>query len=76
MELRVKFQGEREAELAQAAASAGQAPEQFIEETMARVLSNRARYLAAVQEGIDQADRGEFIEHEEVVENVERILRS
>ena len=41
-----------------------------------RVLENDVRYRAAVREGIAQADRGEFIEEEEMNDRLERMLRS
>jgi predicted transcriptional regulator len=35
-----------------------------------------AKFRADVREGIAAADRGEFVEHEEVWANVEKILQS
>jgi hypothetical protein len=36
--------------------------------------AQREQYIKAVEEGIACADRGEFIEHEEVVARIEKIL--
>jgi predicted transcriptional regulator len=41
-----------------------------------RLLDEDERFRAAVREGIAAADLGEFVEHEEVWANVEKILRS
>ena len=41
-----------------------------------RLLREEARFRAAVREGIEQADRGEFIEEEEMDERFEQMLRS
>ena len=41
-----------------------------------RLLAEDARFRAAVREGIEQADRGEFIEEEEMDARFEQMLRS
>ena len=41
-----------------------------------RLLEEDARFLAAVREGIAQADRGEFIEEKEMDVRLEQMLRS
>ena len=41
-----------------------------------RVLEEDARFRAAVRHGIAQADRGEFIEEEEMDARFEEMLRS
>jgi predicted transcriptional regulator len=41
-----------------------------------RLLEQDARFRAAVREGIAQADRGEFIEEEEMDARIERMLNS
>ena len=41
-----------------------------------RLLEEDAHFLAAVREGIAQADRGEFIEEEEMEARIERMLNS
>jgi predicted transcriptional regulator len=40
------------------------------------VLEENDRFRAAIREGVAAADRGDFVEHEEVWVNVEKILRS
>lgn len=41
-----------------------------------RLLEEDTRFRAAVREGIAQADRGEFIEEEEMDARLEQMLRS
>jgi hypothetical protein len=41
-----------------------------------RLLEQDARFRAAVREGISQADRGGFIEEEEMDARIERMLNS
>ena len=41
-----------------------------------RLLQEDARFRAAVRKGIEQADRGEFIEEEEMDARVERMFHS
>jgi predicted transcriptional regulator len=45
---------------------AGTDAERLVKEAALRLLQEDARFRAAVREGIDQADRGEFIEQEEM----------
>jgi predicted transcriptional regulator len=66
--MEVHFTPEQETQLSQIAAHAGT--------DALRLLQEDARYLAAVREGIAQADRGEFIEEEEMDARLEQMLRS
>ena len=72
----MRFSPEIEAELARRAAVSGKDPVEVAEELITTALTNEARFLAGVERGRQAAARGEFIEHQEVVERVERILRS
>jgi predicted transcriptional regulator len=40
------------------------------------MLEDQARFIAGVQRGIEQADRGEFVEHKDVVNRIDRLFRS
>lgn len=62
----VHFTPEQQARLAQIAGQAGTAPERLVVDVVARYLDEEARFLAAVQKGIAAADRGEFLEEEEM----------
>ena len=46
-----------------------------MKDTVARMLEkNQARFIAGVQRGIEQADRGEFVEHKDVLSRIDRLL--
>ena len=49
---------------------------QQVKNAALRLLQEEARFRAAVREGIAQADRGEFIEEEEMDARLEEMLRS
>lgn len=74
--MEVRFTPDTEARLAQFAASEGKDAAQVVEETIARVLDQRAQFLDAVERGIAAADRGELIEHQAVKASIERLLKS
>jgi predicted transcriptional regulator len=70
----VHFTPEQEAQLAQIASLAGTEPERLVKDAALRLLHEDARFRAAVREGIAQADRGQFIEEEEMDARLERML--
>jgi predicted transcriptional regulator len=74
--MEVHFTPEQEAQLARIAATAGTDPEMLVKHAALRLVESDARFRAAVQEGIAQADRGEFIEEEEMDALFEEMLRS
>ena len=64
--MEVHFTAEQKAQLAQIATKSGTDPQHLVKDAALRLLREEARFRAAVQEGIAQADRGEFIEEEEM----------
>jgi predicted transcriptional regulator len=74
--MEVRFTPEQEALLAQIATKSGTDTEGLVKEAALRLLAEDARFRAAVREGIEQADRGLFIEEEEMDARFEKILRS
>ena len=72
--MEVHFASEQEARLAEIATAAGTDPEALVKDATMRLLGEDARFRAAVLEGKVYADRGEFIEEEEMDAAVERIL--
>ncbi len=74
--MEVHFTPEQEAQLAQIAAKVGIDSERLVKDAVLRLLEEDARFCAAVREGIAQADRGEFIEEEEMNARLEQMLRS
>jgi predicted transcriptional regulator len=67
--MEVHFTPEQEAQLAQVAANAGTDAERLVKDAASRLLEQDARFRAAVREGIAQADRGEFVEEEQMTGN-------
>ena len=74
--MEVHFTPEQEAQLSQIASHAGTDNERLVKDAVVRLIEQDARFRAAVREGIAQADRGEFIEEEEMDARIERMLNS
>lgn len=74
--MEVHFTAEQEAQLSQIADHSGTDSEQLVKDAALRLLEEDARFCEAVDEGIAAADRGEFVEHEEVWANIQKILQS
>jgi predicted transcriptional regulator len=72
--MEVHFTPEQEAQLSQIASTAATDVEQLVKNAALRLLEDDARFRAAVREGIEQADRGDFIEEEEMDILVDRML--
>ena len=73
--MEVHFSPEVEMRLQQVASASGKDAEQMVKETVNRMLENQARFIAGVQKGIDQADHGEFVEHQEVLNRIDQLFR-
>jgi predicted transcriptional regulator len=73
--MQVNFTPEQEAQLAQMAAKTGTPPENLVRDVLARYLQDQARFLAAVEKGLAAAERGEFIEEEEMDARIERMFK-
>ncbi len=73
--MEVQLTLEQEARLALMAERAGTAPEHFVTSVVVRYLDEEARFLAAVDEGLAAADRGEFIEEEEMNARLEAMFQ-
>jgi predicted transcriptional regulator len=74
--MEVHFTPEQEAQLSQLANHAGIDSEHLVKDAALRLLEQDARFRAAVQKGIDQANRGEFIEEDEMDTRIEQMLNS
>jgi predicted transcriptional regulator len=61
--MEVHFSPDVETRLRQVASANGKDAEQLVKDTVARMLDDQARFIAGVQRGIAQADRGELVEH-------------
>jgi len=70
--MEVHFTREQEEQLSKIAAHEGIHTEVLVRDAALRLLEEDARFRAAVQRGIEQANRGEFIEEEEMDARVKR----
>ena len=70
--MQVRFTPEQEAHLSQIAAQSGTDPEELVRDAALRLLEEDRQCREAVEHGIEQADRGELVAHEEVVARFER----
>jgi predicted transcriptional regulator len=67
---------EKEARLQQIASRTGKDTARLVEEAVDQMLEYEARFIAAVEKGRESARKGELIDHREVVDRIERMLRS
>jgi predicted transcriptional regulator len=74
--MQVHFTPEQEAQLAQIATKTGTDAEHLVKDAVLRLLEEDARFRAAVREGIEQADAGQFIEQAEMDARLEQMLRT
>ena len=74
--MEVHFPPDTEARLQQFAASEGKDAARVVVEAVTRMLERRAEFLAGVQRGLEQADRGELIDHADVVKRIDRLFHS
>lgn len=69
--MEVHFNPDTEAQLKQFAARQGKDAAQVVEETVSHMLERQARFIQGVERGIAAADRGDMIEHDEVVNRID-----
>jgi len=74
--MEVFFSPDVEMRLQQVASANGKDAEQLVKDTVARMLEEQARFVTGVQRGLEQADRGEFVEHKDVLDRIGRLFRS
>jgi predicted transcriptional regulator len=70
--MEVHFDRQLEEKLARAAAEQGRESESLVIEAVERMLSYEDWFLREVEKGISAADRGEFVEHDEVRKLIDR----
>jgi len=73
--MEVHFTPEQEAQLSRIASKDGTDAVRLVKEAALRLIAEDARFRAAVQQGIAEADRGEFIEEEEMDARLERMFK-
>jgi predicted transcriptional regulator len=74
--MELHFTPEQEAQLAQVAQHAGKPVEQCLTDAALAMLHERDVFLAVVEKGIAAADRGEFVDDDEVRRWLEERERS
>ena len=73
--MEVHLQPEKEAQLAQIAAQRGLNPDELAGQVLTRYLEDDERFIEAVNIGLAAAERGDFVEHEEVGRKLKQILQ-
>jgi predicted transcriptional regulator len=74
--MEIHFTPEQQEQLAQTATKAGSVPERLVTKVVARYLGEEARFLSAVEKGLAAAERGEFIEEEEMDARLEGTFKA
>ena len=74
--MEVHLPAEKEVRLYQFAARAGKDAAQVVEEAVDRLLEYEAAFIVAVEEGRSSARRGDLLEHDDVVNRIEQMLRA
>src|SRR5208283_150472 len=72
--MEVNFTPHTEAQLKEFAARKGKDAAQVVEDTVSNMLERQARFVEGVQRGTASADRGDLIDHEEVVSRIDRLF--
>ena len=72
--MEVHFLPDVEMRLQQLAFANGKDAEQLVKDTVTRMLENQARFISGVQKGIEQAERGELVEHKDVLDRIDRLF--
>ncbi len=72
----IQLTAEQEAQLLKIASLAGRSAEEMASEVLSLALARRLEFAAAVERGQDAADRGEFVEPDEVWAGIESMLRA
>ena len=73
--MEVRFTPEEEARLARIATQEGVNPTELVKGAALRLLEEDARFRAGVRKSVEQADRGEFIDEEEMDARVKQMFR-
>ncbi len=73
--MEVHFTSELEAKLSQVAAQQGRNENELVQDALTRYLEDESSFLEAVERGIATAERGEFIEEEEMNARIEQMFK-
>lgn len=73
--MEVHFTPEQEAELSKMAGKIGVNAEHLVKDAALRLLEEEARFIEAVEKGLAAAERGEFIDEDEMTARVDRMFK-
>ncbi len=73
--MEIRLSPEQEASLARLAAQKGRKVDELAQDVLRCYLEEEARFVAAVERGRAAADRGEFLDSQEVWARVERLFQ-
>jgi predicted transcriptional regulator len=74
--MEVHFTPEEQARLSKIATDQGLDPVELVKDAALRLIEDDARFREGVRKGLEQADRGHFIEEEEMDARVKRMFPS
>jgi predicted transcriptional regulator len=74
--MEVHFTPEQEAQLSEIASQSGTNAELLVKKAALRLLERDARFRAAVRKGLEQADRGDFVDESEMEARIDRMIQS
>jgi predicted transcriptional regulator len=74
--MEVHLSPDKEARLRQFATRTQRDVARVVEEAVDRMLEDDARFIEAIEEGRVSARRGDLLEHDEVVERIERLSQA
>ncbi len=69
--MEVDFTAELQAKLVRLAAEQGRNAESLVQEAVERLVNFDEWFMREAEKGLDAADRGEFVEHEEIGKLIE-----
>jgi predicted transcriptional regulator len=72
--MEVHFTPEQVAQLTKVASREGVGPEELVKDAALKILEDDTGFRAAVRKGLEQAERGELIEEEEMDSRVKKML--
>jgi predicted transcriptional regulator len=73
--MEVQLSAEQQARLAEIATKAGTDPQRLAKDVLVRYLDEETLFLAAVERGMAAAERGEFIDEEDMDLRIERMFK-
>jgi predicted transcriptional regulator len=74
--MEVRLPQTHEAQLNELAVKTGRGTEELVQQAVARMLKYDTKFIEAVEEERVSARRGDLLDHDEVVERVEKMFRA